>query len=174
MRRVDAIVKREMRGQQIDCARGCDWCCHQLVIVTNWDDGAAILRAARERMDDEEFSRFEANLRAQAKQIAAMSHEEAESKRWTCPLLKDRKCTVYDVRPVACRSVFSSDKRCCQAMMEAERFEDLSEAHQILASEIGERSMRIQIEANDTRPIHGAIELRALLVRLLDGPVQES
>lgn len=168
MQKVDAVVEREMHGEQIDCARGCDSCCHQLVIITNWDDGVAILRAARERMDDEEFEAFEAKLREQARQIAALPHEQAESKHWTCPLLKDRQCLVYDVRPVACRSVFSPDKRCCQAMMEVERFEDLSEPHQALASEISERSMRIQIEANDLRPIHGAIELRALLVNLLD------
>jgi len=44
----------------------------------------------------------------------------------------------------------------------------LSEPHQALAEEIGERAMRIQIEANDQRTVHGAIELRALLVRLLE------
>ena len=165
---IDVIVEREMRGQHVDCARGCDWCCHQLVIVTNWDDGVAILDAVREQLDDDEFAEFEARLRRQAGEIAALTHAQAETRRWTCPLLKDRKCTVYDVRPIACRSVFSSDKRCCQAMMEAEDFDDLSEPHQALASEIGERAMRIQIEANDQRRIHGAIELRALLVRLLD------
>ena len=126
------------------------------------------LRAARERMNETEFAGFQARLQEQARQIGAMSYEEAESKRWPCPLLKEGEFSGYDVRPVACRSVFSADKRCCQAMMEAERFEDLSQEHQALAEEIGERAMRIQIEANDKRPIHGAIELRALLVNLLD------
>ena len=168
MKSIDVIVEREMHGQRVDCARGCDWCCHQLVIVTNWDDGVAILDAVRAQLDADEFAEFETSLRRQAAEISELTHEEAEARRWTCPLLKNGECTVYDVRPIACRSVFSADKRCCQAMMEAEDFDDLSEAHQALASEIGERAMRIQIEANDQRRIHAAIELRALLVRLLD------
>lgn len=168
LKKIDVIIEREMREEIVDCARRCHWCCHQLVILTNWDDGRAILRAVRERLDDDEFADFEARLRDQATAIAKLSHEQAEAKRWTCPLLSDRQCLVYDVRPVACRSVFSSDSDCCRAMMETEDIATLTPEHQTLAAEIGERAMRLQIEANDTRPIHGAIELRALLVRLLD------
>lgn len=52
--------------------------------------------------------------------------------------------------------------------MEAERFEDLSDEQQALATEIGARAMALQIEINDRRPITGAVEMRSLLVELLD------
>jgi len=107
-------------------------------------------------------------LREQAAEIGHLTHEQAETKHWTCPFLRDNSCSVYDLRPIACRSVFSSDASCCKAMMEAERFAELSDEQQALATEIGTRAMALQIEINDRRPITGAVEMRSLLVELLD------
>lgn len=52
--------------------------------------------------------------------------------------------------------------------MDAEAFDDLSDEQQALATEIGERALVLQIEVNDCRPITGAVEMRNLLVELLD------
>jgi Fe-S-cluster containining protein len=164
----DTIIAREMANQQTDCKVGCAWCCHQLVVVTNFADGRAILKAAKERMSKRELKAFKRLVRKQAKQISALTHEEAELRQWPCPLLKEGKCSVYDVRPVACRTVFSSDSNCCKAMMEANDFEQLSDCHQQLASEISERAVRLQFKINDRRPIDVAMELRSLLVSLMD------
>lgn len=168
MREADEIIARETKGQSLACRKGCAWCCHQLVIVTNWADGEAILDAARQRMTDDEFGAFATRVKSQAAAIEAMPHEEAERHTWTCPLLRDGECMVYDVRPVACRSVMSPDSECCRAMMEASAFEKLSPQHQNLATEIGERAFRLQIAINDRRPVDRPIELRALLRKLLE------
>jgi len=128
-----------------------------------------MLRAARAKMSTAEFHDLESALREQAAQIGKMTHQDAEAKRWTCPFLRDNSCSIYDVRPVACRSVFSPDASCCKAMMEAQCFEELCDGHQALATEIGTRAMVLQIEINDRRPITGAIEMRGLLVELLNG-----
>ena len=143
MRHADELVSREMTGQRVACKKGCSWCCHQLVVVTHWADGEAVLQAARQRLTRGEFSALERRIREQAAQINGMSHEEAETRRWTCPLLRNGECLVYDVRPVACRTVFSSDSECCRAMMEAGDFAELSEPHQRLATEISERAFRL-------------------------------
>ena len=136
--------------------------------MTHHADGRVILNAARARMSDEQFAGFEAKVRQQAQRISALPYEVAETKQWTCPLLVDDRCAVYDVRPVACRSVFSPDSDCCKAMLDAERYDDLTPAHQELATEIGDRAFALQIAINDQRPIDGPIELRELLARLLD------
>ena len=164
----DKMIHEAMSGESVDCHKGCAWCCHQLVVVTNWEDGERILEAARALMTPEEFAGFEDNVRQQAAAIESLGHDKAETRVWTCPLLKNDICQVYEVRPVACRSVFSSDEACCRAMMEARDFGELSAEHQALATEISERSFRLQIAINDRRAIHGPMELRALLVRLLD------
>lgn len=168
----DELITARTRPQEFACDRGCAWCCHQLIVLTNHADGQAILHAARARMSDEEFSAFTVTVRRQAEQIGALPYEEAETKQWPCPLLVDNQCSVYDVRPIACRSVFSNDATCCKAMLEANRYEDLSDAHQSLASGIAARAIALQIAVNDQRPIDGPIELRDLLVRLLDAATE--
>jgi len=164
----DELIAARTKNQAFVCKRGCAWCCHQLVVMVNHADGAAILAAAESRMSATQFREFESTVRRQAAQIAGLPYEVAETKKWSCPLLIDDRCSVYDERPIACRSVFSSDAGCCKAMLEAERFEELTNPHQMLATEIGERAFALQIAVNDRRPVDGPIELRALLVRLLD------
>ena len=165
---IDAYIAGAVSGQTFACGKGCAWCCHQLVVLTRWDDGREILAAAREAFSPEEFAAFATRVREQARAIAAVGHEAAEGRRWTCPLLKAGQCTVYAVRPVACRSVFSSDAAICQAMMEADDFDELSSRQQVLATQIGDRAFQLQIAINDRRPVDGPIELRQLLAQLLD------
>jgi hypothetical protein len=81
---------------RVECRRGCAFCCHVDVAVTPLE----AIRLAR--------------------------HERAAGRRETapatpsprpapCPLLKDGACTVYDMRPFACRSLFSPDASACEA-----------------------------------------------------------
>jgi len=163
----DELIATRIADQKIACVRGCSWCCHQLIVMTNRDDGIAMLETARDRLSAAEFRDVELKLREQANRIGKLSHEEAESRRWTCPFLRNGECSIYDVRPIACRAVISSDASCCKAMMQAETFEDLSTEHKTLAIEIGERAMELQFEINDRRTITGAFEMRALLTSLL-------
>lgn len=165
---IDGFIEAEMRGTPVACRKGCSWCCHQLVVLTCREDGRRILGAARARMAAAEFAAFDARVRDQAAAIAGIGHEAAEAGRWPCPLLRNNSCVVYDVRPVACRSVFSPDADTCKAMMEADGFEDLTPPQQALATEIGERAFRLQVAINDRRPVDGPLELRQLLVELLD------
>lgn len=75
------------------CRKGCGWCCHQRV-------GAAaveVLAMARA-------------LRDRPQALAALA-------AWTpgapCAFLKDGACSVYDVRPLKCRSLWHVDERHC-------------------------------------------------------------
>lgn len=166
---IDVLIARSVAHLDLDCERGCSWCCHQLVVLTDHSDAERILEAARARMSAAEFEEFSRTVRAQAQAIAAMPHHEAESRRWPCPLLSGGECAVYDVRPVACRTVVSPDSGCCRAMHDATEFADLSDRHRALATEIADRAFRLQIFINDRRPIDGPVELRGALARLLDG-----
>lgn len=80
---------RSIRAEHPDwpCARGCDLCCRSLphlptVTEAEWERLAP-------RLDDEQKAR----LRAPAGPAPV-----------TCPLLSNGACTVYDVRPIACRT----------------------------------------------------------------------
>jgi len=165
---IDETIAGKLHGQCFECRKGCAWCCHQLVVLTHWDDGREILKVARERMTAEEFEGFVAQLRKQSGVIRELGHDAAEARQWICPLLKAGECVVYEVRPVACRSVFSPDADTCRAMMATDDFDTLTPAQQATATAIGERAFKLQIAVNDQRPVDGPIELRELLLRLID------
>lgn len=165
---IDDIIARETSAVIKDCKPGCAWCCNQLVVLTNASDGEAILELARKRTTAEEFQAITEKVREQAEQIAELPYQVAEEQSWPCPLLKDKKCLVYEARPIACRTVFSPDNKCCKAMMQANDFSQLSEQHRQTAHEITERALRLQLAINNSRPIDGAFELRSLLVSLMD------
>ena len=169
----DQFIAAQIAGSKMACAVNCAWCCHQLIVMTNRNDGVLMLDVARQRLSTSEFEQLVSKIREQAERISQLRHEDAEARQWTCPFLRDKQCLVYEVRPIACRSVFSPDASCCQAMMQAERFEDLSEEQQRLATEIGERAMALQFAINDRRPVTGAIEMRQLLVEILEELVDE-
>lgn len=169
MKEAEDIIAAEVRGLRLDCAPGCQWCCHQLVVMTAVADGEAILAAARAAMTEAEFTVFEGRVRDQAAEVARLPYGSCEVRRWPCPLLTAAgQCAVYAVRPVACRSVMSTDAGCCRAMYETMDYDALTPAHQRLAAEMGERATRIQLTVNFRRPMDGVFELRELLVALLD------
>lgn len=75
------------------CRKGCGWCCHQRV-------GAAaveVLAMARA-------------LRDRPEARAALAAWQAGQ---PCAFLKDGACSVYDVRPLKCRSLWHVDERHC-------------------------------------------------------------
>lgn len=75
------------------CRKGCGWCCHQRV-------GAAAI----------EVLTMARALRERPPAVAALA-------AWTpggpCAFLKDGACSVYDVRPLKCRSLCHVDERHC-------------------------------------------------------------
>jgi Fe-S-cluster containining protein len=75
------------------CRKGCGWCCHQRV-------GAAAI----------EVLAMARALRSRPEACAALA-------AWTpgkpCAFLKDGACSVYDVRPLKCRSLWHVDERHC-------------------------------------------------------------
>lgn len=168
LRAADELITDRTAGQAFACQRGCSWCCHQLIVMTNRDDGVAILDFVRRKLGASEFEKIAADIRQQARQISTMAYQKAEAGRWTCPFLRAGDCSIYELRPVACRTVLSADASCCKAMMRADRFDDLTMRQQTIATEIGERATALQIEINDRRKVTGAVEMRTLLASLLD------
>lgn len=75
------------------CRKGCGWCCHQRV-------GAAaveVLAMARA-------------LRGRPEALAALAAWQPGT---PCAFLKDGACSVYDIRPLKCRSLWHVDERHC-------------------------------------------------------------
>jgi Putative zinc- or iron-chelating domain len=110
--RADALVEEVLESAApVACAPGCTACCYQTVQATIPE---AILIALR--LGDADDPRRQRVLDA-ASDFAGMSPLERKRTGKPCPLLADGRCSVYDDRPLACRSVLSANAEGCRASL---------------------------------------------------------
>jgi len=106
-------LKADPEGK-VDCRRGCDHCCRRIVV-------AGVSEAIR--IGEHVLGTFTAADKAALKARAAAYAEDslpfrdgrALSARPTCPFLVERECSVYAIRPLACRGWNSYSAPTCQA-----------------------------------------------------------
>ena len=93
----------------IACRRGCSHCCHSWVDATP----AEVLFAVKSMAADQRSRAIEAVNRA-CQQTAGQSFEARSKMVTPCPLLEARCCSVYNARPIVCRSAVSADAEMCR------------------------------------------------------------
>ncbi len=109
-------------GAKIECSAGCAACCHQMVEATIPE---AILVAMQ--IGGEEDPRRDAIL---SEAQAYLRDGRQRSLPRPCPLLRENQCSVYEVRPLVCRSVLSPNaRRCHDALASLQRGETSSAIH---------------------------------------------
>lgn len=101
------------REDKPDCKMGCHWCCH--VRVTIKPHEAIALRHAVSVLSAEARARAEHRLQTLAAEISDMPAEELIRLRRLCPLNEHGRCTVYESRPLGCRTTHSYNVRGCEA-----------------------------------------------------------
>lgn len=109
-RRIDELVDRST--VLIDCKPGCDICCHYHVYVTPLEVFAIL-------EEIEKFSLVEKNKIVfglkeyveKTKNLGVKKHIETNI---ACVFLRDKKCSIYSIRPLACRRHHSADVSVCQ------------------------------------------------------------
>jgi uncharacterized protein len=114
-----ATASAAARGVPIACREGCSHCCHAPVMATE----AEVLRIVEHVADQgpDAVERVRAALAARASSLPASqgAHPQAAATAWSdrppCVLLVDQRCSVYDVRPAACRKAHSLDRAACAA-----------------------------------------------------------
>lgn len=114
------------------CRKGCDACCHQLVMITLAEarEAARVINSRPEASQSAILSRIAdwhaatADLR---KRLQSGADEALEAlvegiasdywqRRVPCPFLEAGACSIYEGRPLACRHHFSlSDPALCQS-----------------------------------------------------------
>jgi hypothetical protein len=98
-------------GAAIQCRDGCSFCCYQNVDATIPE---AIMVALRLVADDDPRR---AAVVETADAVKDLDDEARIATARPCPFLIDKSCSVYEDRPLACRSLTSPDAaRCHQAM----------------------------------------------------------
>ncbi len=91
------------------CKAGCDWCCQQDVLIAPFERHVVVTEMRRLGLESHVASRleFEGNS-------VWVPSEKKKMPISPCPFLQDHQCLIYDKRPLACRTQFSTDAARCE------------------------------------------------------------
>jgi Fe-S-cluster containining protein len=111
-RGVQQVVDDAVRQQvHIDCKAGCSHCCSARVEAIAPE--IFLIAAELENLSPEERNASIARLEAHI--AAADARDASWHTRTSCPFLVEHLCSIYAVRPAACRKAHSLDVRSCEA-----------------------------------------------------------
>lgn len=110
-----AVEARKQPG--FACAAGCAWCCHQQVALAP-AEALAIARHVQQAFAPPQLAALKARLAALDSRSRGRSVRERAQLKTPCALLDDGRCSVYAVRPLRCRGVYSRNAEHCRWAME--------------------------------------------------------
>lgn len=107
----DGIFKE--KPNSIECAQGCNYCCNNTVHLTK-TESKELSNAIRSSYGKQQMDTLKTRLKVIRNSHQKMTREERMLERSPCPLLSEGSCSVYDSRPLFCRSAFSYSKKMCE------------------------------------------------------------
>jgi Fe-S-cluster containining protein len=171
----DGLLAQAPAGA-VACTAGCDHCCYQPVGLTP-PEALAIVDHLQRTLSTAELERLAAAIAERHEKTAGLSSAERFSTEYPCPFLVAGQCSIYEVRPLACRGMNALDgDECAQRLRDPEArakflatgsggrsfMEPIRAAHAVSA---GLQLSLSEIYALDMRPL----ELTAALHLLLNG-----
>lgn len=106
-----AVALSPSRG--LACGEGCSHCCFQAVGVSP-PEVFAIHEHLHATRTPEELDGVARRIREADGRTRGLSGAERFSPDLPCPFLEDQRCTIYAVRPLACRGANSLDADACE------------------------------------------------------------
>jgi Fe-S-cluster containining protein len=108
----ETSLKRNPSKYPIACFKGCAFCCHVSVTATAPEIFlvASVLREQYKNNLDTILAR----VRAADERTRGMTSIERAKQKIPCVLLQDNMCSVYAVRPGACRGFTSTSAEACE------------------------------------------------------------
>lgn len=105
-----------LAGEPVDCRAGCSYCCYYHVYVS----AVEVLALAEHvrSLPPPTRDRLINKVCETAKQVAPLSEPEYSRTNVPCAFLEDGRCSVYSVRPVACRGFHSINVETCKRAYE--------------------------------------------------------
>ena len=151
----------------VACGNGCAYCCNTWVSVIA-PEAIHIARALRERKEAVQTA-----LQAALAMSRGKSLPERLAMVVPCPLLEDRSCSVYRVRPLTCRTAASRDAVVCEEVYIKASDEELPVPDSHRHMRLG-YSLAVSGALRQAGLHHGAYEFQAALERVLLSPEGEA
>ena len=101
------------RKVALACGAGCAVCCSLRVDVLA-HEVFLIADHIRREFTAEETDGLQQRLTSHAEAVLPLTPREHATRNVTCPLLQDARCSIYEVRPHACRRHHSQALAACQ------------------------------------------------------------
>lgn len=112
-------VDKEIVAQSKVCKKGCDACCYQITWANTWEE-ISLIEHIHNQIDKKTKSKLKANIKKWFSEFNGSTREASRSaplipdeisrvenqfreKRVACPMLINNTCSIYRVRPLACR-----------------------------------------------------------------------
>jgi hypothetical protein len=112
-----ADLGRQVRG--LACAKGCSYCCHQMVGITEAE--AALVQSAVARLPAATQASVKAASADLRTKVPGLSPAQWWAAKLPCPLLSDQgTCLIHAARPLPCRAMNSADRAVCQSSFEGQ------------------------------------------------------
>lgn len=99
------------------CREGCSLCCHLRVDVRP-PEAFLIADHVRRTFSPAELEALGGRLQGHSEKIARLTVFEHVTQNIPCPLLQNGRCSVYSVRPQACRRYHSRELAACEYSFE--------------------------------------------------------
>jgi Fe-S-cluster containining protein len=93
-------------GHQVACRIGCTYCC-MVPVAASAPEVLAIATFVRERFDEARQAALDRRVEANIQATDGTDMNQRDRVRLDCPFLVAAECTVYEVRPIACRGYSS-------------------------------------------------------------------
>jgi Fe-S-cluster containining protein len=109
----EAAWSEDPTAPQVECKKGCSFCCTQAVIVTI-SEIAAIVGFIGSLADVHRQTQLKERIAAVAARVKGLSTRAIFEARIDCPLLEEEHCAIYPVRPLACHGMDSLSRDKCE------------------------------------------------------------
>jgi Fe-S-cluster containining protein len=99
-------------NEEAACRSGCNFCCHYHVVVSAPEVFALV--EFIDKLPKLEREDLHDRIKKTAEVTTNLTAQEYIVTNVPCALLKDGRCSVYEVRPIACRGHHSLDMKVCE------------------------------------------------------------
>jgi Fe-S-cluster containining protein len=113
-----AIVREEYRPR-LDCAAGCSYCCRKPGVLVSIPELLRIVEHVRATFDSAALAELRERARAYVERLGGRSFDAPTTESFPCPLLRDDRCSAYDLRPLTCRGYNSTSVDACRQAHES-------------------------------------------------------
>jgi Fe-S-cluster containining protein len=114
----DSLLDGRLRsGNKLPCKKGCHWCCFLRVRVTPLEV-LCILDHLQSSLEPGELSTLRQRFTETDAVTRGMDGSQRIGAKKACPFIADTECSIYPVRPIACRTFHSLEPSDCRESLD--------------------------------------------------------